>query len=65
MITNYAPEVAVAREGSVLNELRAAGGDADIVNQRFASNISLRKALETPPTVRSLALLLQQQGHAA
>ena len=30
------------------------------INQRFASNISLRKALATPPTVRSLAALLQQ-----
>jgi acyl carrier protein len=30
------------------------------INQRFASNISLRKALVTPPTVRSLAALLQQ-----
>lgn len=33
------------------------------INQRFASNISLRKALATPPTVRSLAALLQQSGH--
>lgn len=32
------------------------------INQRFASNISLRKALATPPTVRSLAALLQQAG---
>lgn len=30
------------------------------INQRFGSNISLRKALETPPTVRSMAALVQQ-----
>jgi len=30
------------------------------INQRFASNISLRKALATPPTVRSLAALLHE-----
>lgn len=30
------------------------------INQRFSSNISLRKALATPPTVRSLAALLHQ-----
>lgn len=30
------------------------------INQRFGSNISLRKALETPPTVRSMAALVHQ-----
>ncbi len=30
------------------------------INQRFGSNISLRKALETPPTVRSMTALVHQ-----
>ncbi|MES2603919.1 MAG: phosphopantetheine-binding protein [Pseudomonadota bacterium] len=32
------------------------------LNQRFAANISLRKALATPPTVRSLTALLESAG---
>ena len=32
------------------------------LNQRFAANISLRKALATPPTVRSLTALLEIAG---
>ena len=37
MIADDAPEVGVAGEGAVLDELRAAGGHADIVNETLAS----------------------------